>query len=311
MKERVMSIAALKGQGKKEDFERILSVCFESDNAGNFYATKGEGETIALIAHRDTVSFIVTYAEEGFAKLSPVGGISPKLLYGEAVEFLGVPQKYGVFCSVPLHLQDEVTKPSFDELWVCCDGILPLGTRAVYKERPIELLNDRIASPVLDNSVGVIVAAEAFLRAGESCGKKIMLILTNGEELGLRGAKSVDKDFDKAIIIDVTFGEQAKASSKEAFPLRSGAMIGKGPVLDSFFSDELVCIAEEKKINYGIEPLSGGTGTDADAISILPGGVRCAMVSIPLRYMHSQSEVVDILDIADSIDLIVSYLEGK
>ncbi len=310
MKDRLMSIAALKGQGKIEDFERILGISFESDNAGNLYATKGEGETVALIAHRDAVSFLVTYAEEGFAKLSPVGGISAKLLYGEAVEFLGTEQKYGVFCSTPPHLGSD-DAPSYDDLWVCCDDLMPLGTKAVYRERPIELLNDRIASPALDNSVGVIVAAESFLRACDGCGKKIMLILSNGEELGLRGARAIDRKIDKAIVIDVTFGTQAKASSKEAFPLGSGAMIGKGPVLDDDFSDHLVALAKEKEIKYGIEPLAGGTGTDADAVSVLPSGVRCSMVSVPLRYMHSQSEVVAMSDIEDSIKLVVSYLEDK
>ncbi len=155
------------------------------------------------------------------------------------------------------------------------------------------------------------MATEAFLRASESCGKKIMLILTNGEELGLRGARSIDKKLDKAIVIDVTFGIQAKASAKEAFELGSGAMIGMGPVLDSEFSDKLVAIAKRKEIKYGIEPLSGGTGTDADAVSTLPGGVRCSMVSVPLRYMHSQSEVVGMADIEASVELVVSYLEGR
>ncbi len=88
-------------------------------------------------------------------------------------------------------------------------------------------------------------------------------------------------------------------------------MIGISPVLDKKISEALISVAQENQIPYQTEVMNGRTGTNADVISLSENGIKCGLISIPLKYMHSPVEVVDIRDVESVAELIVSYAKGK
>ncbi|MDE5995753.1 MAG: M42 family peptidase, partial [Eubacterium sp.] len=87
--------------------------------------------------------------------------------------------------------------------------------------------------------------------------------------------------------------------------------IGISPTLDKNISDELIKTSKENKIKYQLEVMNGRTGTNADVISISESGIKCGLISIPLKYMHSPVEVVDLSDIESVSNLIVAYAKRK
>ena len=88
-------------------------------------------------------------------------------------------------------------------------------------------------------------------------------------------------------------------------------MIGISPTLNKNISDDLISAAKRNDINYQLEIMNGRTGTNADVISISESGIKCGLISIPLKYMHSPVEVVDKSDVESVSDLIAAYAEGK
>ena len=133
------------------------------------------------------------------------------------------------------------------------------------------------------------------------------------EELGCRGAAVAAKRInpDYAIVTDVSFAHTQDSDARKCGEMRKGAMIGISPVLDVQLTDDLKTIAAQRSINHQFEVMSESTGTDADNISVSGCGVRTALLSIPLRYMHTPVETVDVTDVAAVGELMAAWIEQK
>lgn len=274
---------------------------------------KKSNHTIMLEAHIDQVGFIVTSVfDDGFLKVAPVGSIDSRFLPSTEVVFFGKEKVNGVFTSVPPHLKKGDTLPDFDVCFVDTgradikDVVSP-GDIGFFASEPTLLLNNCVAACGLDNRAGcaaVLMAAEKI--ACEKDGANVEIILTMGEELGLRGAKvaSFNSKADLAIAVDVSFGNFEGISSDKTATLESGPMIGISPILNKNIYSRLIGIAENYNIPYTKEVMGGRTGTNADIISISQGGIPSGLVSIPLRNMHTPCEVVSLADIENSAQLI-------
>lgn len=294
------------------------------DGFGNVFASidNKKKKTVLLDAHIDQVGFIVTYiTEDGFLKFSPVGGIDKRLLPAQRVEINTVNGKIsGVITSVPPHLSTDSDKaPSYDDLYIDAGlsgdeakKLIPLGSRVLFSGEPIELLGDRISSKALDDRAGVAVILHALELAGKLSEYNINIAFSCQEETGESGAKmlSFRADCDLAIAVDVSFAFAKGESKIKCGEMGKGPMIGISPSLSKAFSDSLIKIAEEKKIPYQLEVMGGETGTDADAIGVSKGGVKTVTVSIPLKYMHTPVEVVELSDIENTALLISEFLKS-
>ena len=137
-------------------------------------------------------------------------------------------------------------------------------------------------------------------------------MLSDSEELGLRGIRpaAFKVNPNEAIAVDVSFGNGMGISEEESGVLGKGAMIGVSPCLDSEISRKLTAIAKEKNIPYQNEIMSSTSGTNADMISINREGVRACTLSIPLRNMHTDCEVLDIKDLENTVELLCEYILG-
>ena len=134
--------------------------------------------------------------------------------------------------------------------------------------------------------------------------------MSDGEELGLRGTRpaTFKVNPDEAIVLDVSFGDGIGISDTECGKLGLGGMIGVSPALDKSVSKKLICIAKQKEIPYQIEAMGSKSGTNADMVSVSGNGVRTCTLSVPLRNMHSEVEILDLSDLESVCNLVCEYI---
>ena len=140
----------------------------------------------------------------------------------------------------------------------------------------------------------------------------IIISLSEQEELGCRGAatSAFDANCDEAIALDVSFGTAPGIPAHESGKLGDGVMIGISPVLSKEMTDTLTEIANKNNIAHQFEVMGGKTSTDADVISVTKGGIPSALLSIPLRNMHTPVETIDADDLVSVCDLLEAYIMG-
>ena len=284
---------------------------------------KGESDyTVMIDAHIDEVAFVVTDIDDnGFLTVAKCGGIDIRTLPARPVTVHGKQKLPAVFCSVPPHLAGE--KPQFEDigkfkldsmLGKNARDLISVGDMVSYDAKAQMLLGDRAVGKSFDDRAGCVVVLELAKRlSGKKLPFNVSFLLSDAEELGLRGAKTAAFDIspDEAIAVDVSFGNAPDVSPDDCGKLSDGAMIGVSPIIDKQMSNTLIDIAKEKNIPYQIEVMGGSTGTNADVISVNKSGVKTAVVSIPLRNMHTDSEVIALSDINAVCDLIEQYILRK
>ena len=177
------------------------------------------------------------------------------------------------------------------------------------------LQNSIFTGAGLDNLAGCTAAIDAF---NKLCQKElkntfVTLVLSCGEELGLRGAKAVSTvaRADKAICIDVSFGATVGAPSQNTGVMGNGVMLGLSPVLSREFASEIENVAKGNNLPVQYEIMGDSTGTNADVLTLSAGGLDCALLSIPIRNMHTPVETVDLKDVSVCADLIANLIEKE
>lgn len=276
--------------------------------------------SILLQAHIDEIGFVVTKVlSGGFVRMQNVGGIDIRTLPSAMITIHGKRDVKGVFTSTPPHLAVKGEKdkfPGFDEIMVDtglenAEDIISTGDFATFDVKPAKLCKDYVSGKSLDNRTGVlslIRAAELIHESGKP-EDTIYFAFTSGEELGNRGAKIAAFDIapNEAVAVDVSFGLSPNAPEQHCGICGNGGMIGISPILSRDVIDKLTDAADKNNIKYQLEVMGGRTSTDADVISITKSGVACGLVSVPLRYMHTPIEVVDITDIESVAQILFEY----
>lgn len=290
------------------------------DAMGNVIGVrKGSADVVLLEAHMDEIGFLVTDIDaSGFVHVDATGGIDLRVLAGQDVRVFGKLEFAGVFCSIPPHLKKENDKlPSVRD---CAIDIglsgeeakkeIPLGSRVGFAPQFHRLSDHFVASKSLDDRAGMAAILHC-LRSLSSCSKTIVVAFCVQEEIGCRGSLVAARIImpTVAIATDVSFGMTRDSDARLCAPCGNGAMIGISPLLNSHVTDKLFALAEQNKIQYQTEVMGGSTGTDADSISKM--GVPTALISIPIRYMHTPIETVDVNDIVATGELMKSYLEDE
>ena len=254
----------------------------------------GKEKTILLDAHIDEVGMVVTnISENGFLTVNNCGGIDLRTLPAREVTVHGKEDISGVFISTPPHLSKG------DEKFV------------TYKNNFVSLGDTRISAKSLDNRAGcAVLLALAEKLSGKALPCNIIFLFSDGEELGLRGARTsvYAHSPSEAIVIDVSFGNAPDVPSSKCGKLGKGAMIGISPVLDRNITRTLENIAKGENLPYQSEVMGSSTGTNADVITVSKSGIKTGLVSIPLRNMHTDCEIVDIKDLETTVSLLEKYI---
>jgi len=290
----------------------------------------GGGPSLALVGHIDEIGMVVTHlGDDGLAALRPIGGFDPHVMLGQRVHVLArggaVPGVVGA--RFQKRKRGEDRKPlDYDDLFLDVGakdgdelrGLVRPGDVLVWHGAPVALRGERFASRSFDNRIGCYVALEAARRVGEQGGApgEVIAVAAVQEEVGdFAGSRTsaFGIEPDVALAIDVTRATDIRGGDHEdegKIVLGGGPTLTRGPTIHSDVFELLHDTAEAEGIPFGIEVTRGNTWTDADAVYLSRRGVPTGLVSIPLRYMHSPVETVDLGDVEAAVRLIVAFALG-
>ncbi len=311
------------------EYSKKFASTVNSDNHGNFYAcVNPNGSPKVMVAgHCDQIGFMVKkISKEGFIHVTALGGIDPGVLPGSRVEIHSSKGKIeGVFGRKPIHLQsnEERQKMSLElsKMWIDigaknkqeAEKYVKIGDPVTFKLELLELKNDLICAPGLDDKVGVFVAFEALrILSTKKIKCAYYAVSTVQEEIGLRGAKtsSFSIEPDIGFAVDVTFSSDNPGSDENKISevkLGQGPAIVVGPNANLKVNELLFEVASKRKIKYQLDPVGGALGNDANAIQVNKSGVATGSIGIPNRYMHTQAEICSSYDLQQAVDLLVEF----
>ncbi len=281
---------------------------------------------LLVMGHIDEIGLIVTHIDDdGYLWFREVGGWDAQILVGQRVVLdTSDGPVAGVVGKKPIHLlRDEERKKVAQIRDLHIDigardgeqarGLVRVGDVAVIDAQPIELPNGRLTARALDNRLGSFVALEAARLIAEAGGAQweVAAVAAAQEETTFGGSRTsaFALEPDAAIVVDVTHATDAPGIDvKEAgkHELGSGPVITRGSTLNNAVFELLVEAGEAEKIPFTVEASGRATGTDADAVHLSRGGVPTGLVSIPIRYMHSPVELVQLEDVHAGARLIAA-----
>jgi putative aminopeptidase FrvX len=276
---------------------------------------KGDGQRVLLDAHMDEIGVMVTYIDEkGFARFTRIGGVRPLTCIGSRVAFedgkigvIGVEQK-----------RDDADKiPKLEQLYIDMgatdrdDSPIQVGDPAVFV-RPFAVQGTRLIAKAMDDRIGCAVLVETLGRLEETP-HDLYVVFAVQEEVGLRGARTSAYGIepDLGIAVDVTGTGDTPEARPMAVKLGEGPAVkvqDRGMIAHPRVRRLLVERAEEAGIPYQLEVLERGT-TDAAAVQLVRSGVPAGCLSIPCRYVHSPSEMVEESDVENGVRLLLEVLQ--
>jgi putative aminopeptidase FrvX len=289
-------------------------------------AGRADHPLLAVVGHVDEIALLVSHvSDKGFLHVVRSGGWDPQVLVGQRVQVLTragpVP---GLVGRKPIHLLDGDERKKAVELKQLHVDIgardgdearerVREGDQVVIAAEPIELPNGRLAARSLDDRLGVYVALEVARRVHEAGGGAgpVAGVAAVQEEIGAHGARAMAYGLrpDLAVVVDVTHATDAPGvdpGELGSHGLGDGPVITRGAIVSRPLNDLLDAAAAAEGIDCTTEVAGYGTHTDADVIHMSRSGIPTAVVSIPLRYMHSPVELVELADVEATIKLIVA-----
>ncbi len=308
-------------------YMRDFCDCIDIDGMGNVVAKINNNSDINIVleAHTDNIGLIVKEIDDkGFIKFVCSGGVDSSILPTAEVIIHGKKDLFGVVGAKPPHLQTkedrDENKNSVENMYIDCGFDYERIIKYVSVGDTISLLskynvlkNDFFTSGTLDNRIGCYIVSECLKRLKtKNLAYNLIGLYSVQEEVGCRGAKKgveIAKP-DIAIIIDVTFGISPYTDDEHGFEVGDGITVAVGPNLDRKLSNSFINICETNNIPYKKEVCSDHTGTDAWPIQVACEGVRCILISVPIKYMHTSVETANKSDINDAINAICLALEG-
>lgn len=299
-------------------------------SAAHINGTDKNAPQVAIVGHIDEIGLSITNIDdEGFLHIKQIGGVDPETVVSQRVEVLARNGSiFGVIGKKAPHLtkKDDSDGPiKMDALQIdigAKDGdearsLVRVGDVAVIAGVPLELPNGRAVSRSMDNRLGAYIALEALRRIHKN-GRTVWNVSAfapTQEETHYFGGSRTQTYAHKpavALVVDVTHATDTPGIDTNQLgkhQLGSGAVIERGAPHHPCIADQLCDLAAQQKIPYTIEAVAGMAGTDADAIHASHSGVATGGISIPLRYMHSPVEMVQMSDVEACIDLAVAFVE--
>ena len=292
---------------------------YRIDALGNLIARKGtkkeNGKRVMVSAHMDEIGLMVTHVDEqGFAYVTNIGGVRPINCVSNRVVFADGTE--GMICARDL---ENGKIPTMDKLFVDTGASsretcpVHVGDPAVFVGRFVDM-GDRWMSKTMDDRIGCLIAIEV-IKALKDSPNEVYFVFSVQEEVGLRGAKTaayaVDPEVGIALYVtkwNDTPGEiehNLRLGAGPCIKAKDGSLIGTPWVNNALYD-----AADRIGIPYQVEVLRG-SGTDAGAITLTRSGVPASVISVATRYVHSPSEMVDVNDVKQAIQLLTEFLSKE
>ena len=303
------------------------------DALGNRIATLNPaGDPVLMLAgHMDELGLIITFInKDGFLYFDTIGGHDRTVISGRRViiQTATGPIK-GVTGKRAIHMMDEADRkkvPEIHEIWIDIGARskkealerVAIGDAATY-DHEFELFHGSIgAARAFDNKVGAYIVGETLIRLAREKKKlaaKVVSVATSQEEIGVRGATTAAYAVNPHIAIAVDVGHATDHPDCDnrkygETKLGGGPILCRGANINPKVYQRLLAAAKKARIPHQFDADPRPTGTDARAIQMGRGGVATGLISIPLRYMHTPSEVVDLEDVERCVKLLVEFAKG-
>ena len=284
---------------------------------------------VVIEAHADEISWFVNYiTDDGYIYVRRNGGSDHQIAPSMRVNIhtdKGIVK--GVFGWPAIHVRDagKEEAPSLKNIFIDIGAEskkeveamgVHVGCVAVFEDELIEMNKRYLVGRALDNRMGGYMIAEVTRRLHENKKKLpfgLYVVNSVQEEIGLRGAEMISRRIkpDLAICTDVTHDSQSPMYNKrESGNLKCGLgpVVCYGPAVQNNVLKMVIDTAQKKKIPFQRQAVSRSTGTDTDSFAYSAEGVASALISLPLKYMHTTVETVHKEDVENVINLIYEVL---
>jgi putative aminopeptidase FrvX len=304
----------------------------ENDAYGTAWATYNGRDPRARVmieAHADEVGFMIqNITDEGMLFLNRIGASDRALARGKRLKILGdLGPVVGVIGNTAIHLRDKEHDklPEVHELFVDIGAKskaeaenrgIRVGHPAIYTDTPEELVAGRIVGRAIDNRIGGFILSQVLANLSNQQDRPaatVFIVNSVHEEIGGFGARMIAYRLEPtvAIVLDVTHATDSPGIDRNkhgSVKLGAGPTVSHGAANHPLVVEKIMALAKEMEIPLQHEAISQTTGTDADDIYPIKGGIPSALVSIPMRYMHSPVEMIDLVDVERCISLLTSFV---
>lgn len=326
----------VKGQKKWASYIQQWADAVESDSYGTTWATLNghadDGPSVMLEAHADEIGFMVKHiTDEGYLHIDRIGGSDRAIARSKRIQIFGDEGPVlGVIGNTAIHLRprgkDEKV-PKWHDLFVDIGADsreaveergIRVGHPAIYTDSVEELTDHRIVGRALDNRIGGFIIARALAHLAEDDERPVgdtYAVNSVQEEIGGNGAKMVSYRLHPsvAIVVDVTHSTDSPGINQKKHgkvTLGDGPSITHGTVNHPKVVERIMQVAEEENIPLQHESSSRYSGTDTDSIFTSRSGIPSALISLPLRYMHSTVETADLRDVERCAQLMAGFVRS-
>lgn len=301
--------------------ELLEPVCddVKTDRLGNVLGRinskkAGDKPLVLLDAHLDELGIMITGEEKGFYTFRTLGGVDPRILPASEFVLLTEPRTRAIVACLPPHVMkpgDSDKAQKTEDLFLDTGGIpVPTGTVGVYAREPMAMGPLAVGKAFDDRACFVALLRALELIDREKINIDLVVCGSVQEEIGGNGALTAAYGTipDIVIAVDVTHGSSPDTPALGTFKLGSGVCINRGPDCNRALTEKLIEIAKAKDIPYQIEVSCGMSGTNATEYQCTREGACTAVLSVPLRYMHTPSETLNLDDIESCAKLISEWV---
>ena len=282
---------------------------------------KPGAKKLLLDAHLDEVGLVVTGIKDGFLRFK-ANGVDVRMLPDREVTILTQPPILGVVACLPPHVlsaEEREKAPEIKDLYVDtglsqeeAERRIPVGTPMVYRT-DFTVLGERqlCAKAMDDRACFAALLRTAELLRDQELDMDLYIVGSVCEETGGVGARVLAQGLspDFCVAVDVTHGKTPDSPKEGAFVMGSGPVVGIGPNMARWMVRRLLDEAEKLGLAVQKEVMEGSSGTNGWELQIANEGIATAVLSVPLKYMHTPVEVVEPGDIEATARLLAAFAE--
>lgn len=284
---------------------------------------KPDAKRVLLDAHLDEIGLMVIGAEDGFLRFRTIGGVDPRMLPDREVTILTEPPLFGVVACLPPHVlgEGEANKSvAIPDLFIDTgltqeevEAQIPAGTPCVFRDSCFPLGEHQMCGKAMDDrSCFITLLRAAQLLQEKALDVDLYILGSTREEVSHGGAAAATYAIapDCCVAVDVTHGRTPDGPKDRTFELGGGPAIGVGPNMTRWMSQRLFDKAKELEMPVQTEVMAGASGTNGWDMQIAREGIATAVLSLPLKYMHSPVETLDLRDMEAVAGLLAAFVEG-
>ncbi len=282
---------------------------------------KPGAKRLLLDAHLDEIGLIVTGWKDGFLQFSSIGGVDPRMLPNRELTILTDPPRFGLVACLPPHVvsvDDREKAADMSEMFVDAgliqeeaERLIPIGTPMVFRDSFLRLGQRQASGKAMDDrSCFTALLQTAELLRGQELDVDLYILGSTREEVSGAGAKVLVQALcpDFCVAVDVTHGRTPDSPKDQALVLGGGPVVGIGPNTTKWMGKRFLEKAGAEGIQVQQEVMEGNSGTNGWGMQVGNEGVATAILSLPLKYMHTPVETLELSDVEALSKLLAAFV---